>query len=363
MNSNLIINVFNRTSWLGTVERDKLLEASAAHFKSTSIYEPATHNGTSSMFFKVDEETDLLDLVTNLNRKDICINFIGDALEETKRCAHHLLVLYGLLSAHGKITHTDFTHKGSTEIRTREVILRSKTVIGQSVTDYTTPKDLASDRFEFQHWLTKAGIIDLIEKDSFVKLDMDSSEQMIYVENTKDIILMDNGQDGDFTSWLNQLSATFRHVKVRTQLTGKDLEFVRFTPEEDTSMRLTQGNILTSHFGLSSGKLIAEGYIEFDPTIIDSDGDPGGYVLTEKAITYRNNNTSRISSRKGVAVGDILINITNGLYYKVMGFNFNTGLYALMCEDMSHFDLNILFDNLFYQVRFDEKALAEEKLA
>lgn len=360
MTSRLIINVFQRNS------STEVPNHSYKHFDSTSVYENS-NSVNSHMDVHVSEPSDLYNVLYAINRKDVIVNLIDNVLMNNVVGKSLLTTIKAILGDEGQITCTRYIDEET--IKTRDVMFRKTTRVLQSLTEYDVPTDIDLAHFAFDHGLTKAGIMSYIAGDYLGKLDFSSKDSVdFYTPST--YIIMDNGKDGKWTAWLNQLSNTFKHVRIRTQISGDEIEFLKLTPVEDSKLRLSTLQELTFGYSLTKSTLVDKGYLEVDPELIRKDDpefdedDQIGYRLTPKGLAYRANNTPRISVRvRGVATDDFLINVVNGLYYRVMGYNVTTGEFNLMCEDYSAATLNTEHNNEFFHILYKEEAPGLTKLA
>lgn len=347
MSSKLLFNVHSHNSGDNVPE---LLEHSINFFGSTDIFD-LEEGVITHVNLRVEAEKELTTILVNSKSDEIKINFIGNVLSHDSDSAESILNLMKLVTK-GNFYHTQCIDD---KIVTREILVKRVTTVIQNtpliVVDEqpkTVPVDIL-DHFHVHNVHSRNGVINVLKGEILPKWVLDN-EKTICIKTTGQILLMDTGRDYEKTRWLTKLSNIYKNVVVRTQREGEVLDFVRFTPREDTYLRLASNRELISGgcFGIRSTKIFKEGYVCFDPTIIDSDGDAGGYRLTEKGKQYRENNLSRKSVQKGLAIGDVVIDIRDGSLHKVNDYDCIRDQYLLCGETFGATSINILFNNTHY---------------
>lgn len=346
---NLIINVHSAKSG---IYASPLIAHSEEYFQTVLVHSPDTSEKAHNHVF-VNSLKDLHGLLLSINRTDIGINFIGDILEYNDSDAIDVLTFRALLNQYGALYLTNMVDGKPT---TREIMARVKTILVQCNTTFKIPEDILP-RFKVINATDRESIVKAIEGNHDYVWDL-SSKTEVSVETSGQVLLLDNGKSPSETCWLTKLCSIYRNCKLRMQVYGDTIDFVRFTPEEDTYLRFAKGENLLSGgmLYLANSKLIKEGYVHFDLNIMGEDGKRGGYALTSKGLSYRNSNISRKSISEHLSVDDIIINIIDGSLYQVMEFDILTGKFLLCSEDNKALRIDSTIDNQYFHATQEEKA-------
>lgn len=354
----LIFNVHTAASGESGVVRT-LLEHSYKHFDSTCIYdqEQGIRHHSNQVIEKL---SDLHVILLNLNRTDIAFNFIGEMLNFDEECATEIMALRALLNVHGTIYITRMINDKPV---TREVLVKPNVNVVGKFDKFTEPDD-ALRHFHYHRAYTRMGYIDILEKNQTATWGFGYPEA-VYINTPTQVILLDDASSTEVTMWLQKIRSIYRNAVIRTQVGGGVIDFMRFTAEEDTYLRHAKGHEMISGgmISMSNSKLVKEGFVVFDPTFVDEDGDCGGYRLTEKGKAYRSRYTLRKSVQEGLAIDDVVINIEDNSLHQVMSFDMQTGLYSLCGMDMSATQIDIKNNLNFYHADRLEKLHYLEKMS
>lgn len=344
----LLINVLRagtEEEHRGTIEEVKKL------FKSL----PLENNGTSftsNIDVFVKDLSTMFYIISTCKQEKIALNFIGDFFnfKGESKSTEMLLALMDYIGGQDNFFLTEKGEDGV--IKIRQIITRNKRAVIQVNTNYGIPEDALSG-FEFIDVEGRNDVITAILGHSPCKW-LTAQDGTLVIEHITRFIVLENGSQPDTTAWVNRLQQMFGNVIYRTQLTGTEIQFVRFTPSEDLYMR--KWTLANSNDPYSDKtKLIKEGLVAFDPTLTDPDGDAGGYVLTTLGKLYKANNSSRVSVSEGIAIEDVVVDLRDNTYHIVKDFDPVSGMYLLCSSDYKATRLDILNNTTHF------KALEVEK--
>lgn len=304
----------------------------------------------------LDSDLTLLDLnevlakIPNTNN-ELIFNFVGSEWEDNDKFALFVATFYN--NTKHEVVKFNLFKENDTEVLSfskKTLFFKYKTLTVSKESNYIVPEDTLP-HFNFKVLSNVDEVFNAV-----TSFNVSYNKENFTFNITNYYRILDNGLDPEYTVDISQIADNFYNISVITQVTPGIIQSALLEVKEDLLLRNCANLKVITDCGARYNSLVKKGYLK------ESGETDAGYTyqLTDKGLNYNRNSATRRSVRSGLAIDDVIINIVTGKLFKVMAFDFNSGVYNLMSEDCTPSKINILTDTVHYYAYPEEVKAFEE---